>query len=225
MIAIIYTLVTCHLLMAMNTLYIHRHHTHRAIQWNPFMVHFWRVIAWFDGIHTKEWVAQHRRHHMYTDVPGDPHSPNILGLWNIAVKGFFINIWARYGSTPWNTAEELRVHGRGTPDDWLEKNVYTRFLRAGPLVLLLIDVLLFQWVGVAIWIIQMCWTPLLTTTVVTGLLHHKRRHNWPGASVFLIGEEYHINHHTRAANARFGKYDLGYFYIWTAQKLGLCRIL
>jgi stearoyl-CoA desaturase (Delta-9 desaturase) len=222
--ALIYTIVTTHLLMINTCLYLHRGLAHRAVTWGPWATHFFRVITWFDGVHTKEWVAQHRRHHRYTDIPGDPHSPQLLGIWKIAGLGFFTSCYRRYGSKPWNTPEQLEIFGRGCPDDWLERKVYTKYLRSGILVLGAIDVLLFGWLGIAIWLVQVAWTPLWSNSVITGLSHHGKIRNFPGLGFFIIGDEHHAAHHQAPSQVRLAKWDLGYGYMHLAEKAGFCRM-
>jgi stearoyl-CoA desaturase (delta-9 desaturase) len=239
MIPLIYTLVVTHLTMIASCLYIHRSVGHRSVTFHPALVHFFRFWMWLtDGLNTREWTAQHRRHHVATDKPGDPHSPVIFGIKKIAWEGFFTSCYQRYGSRPWNDAEELEFYGKGCPDDWLERNVYVPHLRQGLVLMLIINVLLFGRLGILIWIVQLIWTPLWSNSVITGLAHWKvgyhnpkaddNSRNIPGIGFFLIGDEYHSNHHANPSSPKLSQkwyeFDLGWFYIKVLRTLRLARI-
>jgi len=223
--AVLWTVLTTHLLMVNTCLYLHRGLAHRAVTWSPGATYFFRVITWFDGVSTKKWVSQHRVHHLFTDIEGDPHSPQLQGIWQIAFKGFFSNLFFRYGMPHWSDQEKIEFFGKGCPDDALESCLFIRHLRLGILVLGAIDIAIFGWIGLAIWIIQAAWTPLWSNSVITGLAHHKSLKNLPGLGFFILGDEYHQDHHKRPGSAKIPldptNFDLGYLYIQAAEKMGL----
>lgn len=223
--AILWTIATTHLLMVNTCLYLHRGLSHKSVKWSPGATHFFRVITWFDGVDTKKWVSQHRVHHIFTDVEGDPHSPQLQGIWQVAFKGFFTNLFWRYKMQHWDDREKIEYFGKGCPEDRLESHLYVKHLRLGILVLGAIDVALFGWWGILIWFIQAAWTPLWSNSVTTGFCHYPRLRNIPWLGFFLLGDNYHLDHHKRPGSAKIAlkpnKFDLGFFYIQVAEKMGL----
>jgi stearoyl-CoA desaturase (delta-9 desaturase) len=217
--------------MVATTLYLHRGLTHRSVQFHPALDRFFRFWLWLtDGVNCKEWVAQHRRHHIHSDKPGDPHSPLIFGIYNIAVKGFFITFYKRYGV--FNEPEDLEIFGKGVEPSALE----TMYLRCGLLFMLGINVALFHWTGVIIWIVQLAWTQLWSNSVITGVSHWKfgykaaqdNSRNLPGLWFFVIGDNLHSNHHANPSKANLsvkrGEFDLGWYYLRGLEKCGLAKI-
>jgi stearoyl-CoA desaturase (delta-9 desaturase) len=223
--AVLWTLLTTHLLMVNTCLYLHRGLAHKAVTWSPRATWFFRVITWIDGVSTKKWVSQHRVHHLFTDVEGDPHSPQLQGIWQIAFKGFFYNLFFRYSMPHWLDQEKIEFFGKGCPDDDLERCLFIRHLRMGIFILGAIDVALFGWWGLLIWLIQASWTPLVSNSLITGMSHYPQLHNMPGWAFFIIGDEYHLDHHKRPNSAKIpldpNNFDLGFFYIQVAEKMGL----
>jgi stearoyl-CoA desaturase (delta-9 desaturase) len=180
---------------------------------------------------TKEWVAIHRKHHGMTDQKGDPHSPQLFGIWKVLFGGALL----------YNTAakDKLMVNafGKGTPDDWMEKNVYSKHSRLGITLLLLIDLLCFSWWGLLIWGIQMLWIPLLAAGVINGIGHYWGYRNYETREssrnifplgIIIGGEELHNNHHSDAGSAKLSKkwfeLDIGWFYIKLLEKFKLATI-
>jgi len=234
---IIYTLITTHITMICGCLYLHRGTVHKSLNFHPILSHFFRFWIWLtDGVHVKEWTATHRKHHRYTDVEGDPHSPKLLGIKTIAWTNFYQTLVYRYRN--FGSKSEIEFYGAGTPDDWLERNVYVQHQRLGLVLLLIIDVLLFDKIGVLIWLIQIAWTPFWSGTVVTGFAHYgigyhnpkakDNSMNIPFLGLFIIGDELHSNHHADPANAKLStkwwEFDLGWMYIKIFEKLGLLTI-
>lgn len=223
--ALLYTIITTHLLMVNTCLYLHRGLAHKSVTWSPGATWFFRVITWIDGVSTKKWVSQHRVHHLFTDVEGDPHSPQLQGIWQIAFKGFFYNLFFRYSMPHWTDQEKIEFFGKGCPDDALERCLFIKHLRLGILILGAIDVALFGWWGLLIWLIQASWTPLVSNSLITGMSHYPQLHNMPGWGFFIIGDEYHLDHHKRPGSAKIpldpNNFDLGFFYIQVAEKMGL----
>jgi len=218
---ILMTLVMVQITIACVTLYLHRSQTHRAVQFHPAVNHIMRAWLWLTtGMVTRQWVAIHRKHHQRSDQEGDPHSPQIYGIWRVLFGGAFL-----YHSTSKDTAM-IDSLSKDCPDDWIERNLYTPHSRFGILLMLVIDLLLFGPWGLVVWGIQMIWIPLWAAGVVNGIGHwwgyrntdtkDTSRNIIPWA-VWIGGEELHNNHHSDGANAKFSQkwyeFDLGWMYI------------
>lgn len=230
--AIIATLVMVQITIACVTLYLHRSQAHRAVHFHPVLVHFMRFWLWLTtGMITREWVAIHRRHHQRSDQAGDPHSPQIYGIWRVLFGGAFLYHKA---SKDRDMVQDL---GTGTPDDWIERNVYSTHSRLGILIMLAIDVAIFGWWGFLVWGVQMIWIPFWAAGVINGLSHwwgyrnvdtaDTSRNLWPWA-IWIGGEELHNGHHADGANAKFSQkwweFDLGWAYIQILRSLGLAKL-
>jgi stearoyl-CoA desaturase (delta-9 desaturase) len=190
---------------------------------------FWLWLT--TGMVTKQWVAIHRKHHQKSDQEGDPHSPQIYGIWRVLFKG-----WILYhdASKDLDMVEKL---GIGTPDDWIERKLYTPHSRIGILLMLVIDLVLFGPMGLVVWGIQMIWIPLWAAGVINGLSHwwgyrntdtkDTSRNLWPWG-IWIGGEELHNNHHADGANAKFKQrwfeIDIGWIYIQILSTLGLAKV-
>ena len=229
---IIATLVMVQITIACVTLFLHRSQAHRAVQFHPAVEHFMRFWLWLTtGMVTKQWVAIHRKHHQKSDQEGDPHSPQIYGIWRVLFKG-----WILYHAASKDTAMVEKL-GVGTPNDWIERKLYTPHSRIGILLMLVIDLVLFGPVGLVVWGIQMIWIPLWAAGVINGLSHwwgyrntdtkDTSRNLWPWA-IWIGGEELHNNHHADGANAKFKQrwfeIDIGWTYIQILQFLRLAKL-
>ncbi len=214
------------------TLYLHRGQTHRAVTFHPVVNHFMRFWLWLTtGMVTKQWVAIHRKHHQASDTDLDPHSPQVYGIKTVLFKG-----WSLYHSASKDTAMVEKL-GVGTPDDWLERNVYTPHSRLGILLMLVIDLLFFGPWGILVWGIQMIWIPFWAAGVINGLAHwwgyrntdtkDTSRNLWPWA-IWIGGEELHNNHHADGANAKFKQrwfeLDIGWIYIKVLRFFNLAQV-
>lgn len=232
MIEFIYTLVMVQITIACVTLYLHRSQAHRAVQFHPAIAHFMRFWLWMTtGMVTREWVAIHRKHHQASDTEKDPHSPKVYGIWRVLFGGAFLYAKASKNKM---LIQEL---GHGTPNDWIEENLYTPHSRLGILLMLIIDLVLFGPWGFVIWGIQMIWIPFWAAGVVNGLCHwwgyrntdtaDTSRNLWPIA-FWIGGEELHNNHHADGASAKFKQrwweFDIGWFYISILKKLHLAKV-
>ncbi len=232
MTTIIYTLVMVQITIACVTLYLHRSQAHRAVQFHPVISHFMRFWLWLTtGMVTKEWVAVHRKHHQASDTEKDPHSPQVYGLWRVLFGGAFLYVKAARNKL---MIQEL---GIGTPNDWIEKKLYTPHSRLGILLMLVIDLVLFGPIGFVVWGVQMLWIPFWAAGVINGLSHwwgyrntdtkDTSRNLWPFA-IWIGGEELHNNHHADGASAKFKQrwyeFDIGWFYIKVLEKLKLARV-
>jgi stearoyl-CoA desaturase (delta-9 desaturase) len=229
---IIYTLVVTQISIAAVTIYLHRHQTHRALDLHPVISHFFRAWLWLTtGMITKEWVAIHRKHHAKVETEDDPHSPQIHGIKKVLFDGV-----ALYRKESF-IQETLDNYGFGTPQDWIEIHLYSRMLYLGIFLLLLINFLLFGFIGISIWAIQIAWVPFHAAGVINGVGHWWGYRNFesPDAStniipfgLFIGGEELHNNHHAFASSARFSskwyEIDLGWYYISLLQTLKLAKV-
>jgi len=229
---IIYTLAVTHITIACVTLYLHRSQAHKSVTFSPVVAHFMRAWLWLTtSMSTQQWVAIHRRHHVSSDQPGDPHSPHVFGIWTVFFKGAFL-----YHSASKDSAM-VRQYGVGTPDDWIEQNLYSKFNKLGIVLMLIINLAVFGLWGWLVWGIQMIWIPLWAAGVVNGVAHwtgyrngETRDHSrniipW---GIVIGGEELHNNHHLDPASARLSRrwfeFDIGWMYITILRTLGLAKL-
>ncbi|WP_312548068.1 fatty acid desaturase [Massilia sp.] len=230
--AVVYTLVVTHITIAAVTIYLHRHQAHRALELHAIPSHFFRFWLWLTtGQVTKEWAAIHRKHHAKCDTEEDPHSPQTRGIKKVLLEG------AELYRAESKNKETLEKYGHGTPDDWIERNVYTRYSAAGVSALLVINFVLFGVIGVSIWAVQMMWIPITAAGIINGLGHWWGYRNYDcndaATNIFpwgilIGGEELHNNHHTYATSAKLSskwyEFDLGWAYIRTLEMLGLAKV-
>jgi len=232
MTTIIATLVMVQITIACVTLYLHRSQAHRGVTFHPVVEHFMR--AWLfmtTGMVTKQWVAIHRRHHRFDDADGDPHSPHIFGIWTVFFKGALL----------YNKASKdkkmVEQYGVGTPDDWIERNVYTPHSRLGIVLMLIIDLCLFGLWGWLVWLVQIIWIPLWAAGVVNGVGHWWGYRNTDTKDFsrnvvpwdfWVGGELLHNNHHADPASPKLSQkwweFDIGWFYITVLKSLGLATL-
>jgi stearoyl-CoA desaturase (Delta-9 desaturase) len=229
---VVATLALTHVTIACVTIFLHRSQAHRALDLHPVAAHFARVWLWLTtGMQTRDWVAIHRKHHARCETADDPHSPQVKGLRTVLWRGAELYMAER------KNAETISRFGHGTPDDWLERNVYSRFTWQGCGTMLVTDVLLFGAAGLAVWGVQMLWIPFFAAGVINGIGHFwgYRNFDHPDASTNIVpwgiligGEELHNNHHTYPTSARLSnrwyEFDLGWLYIRTLQAVGLAKV-
>ena len=204
---VLVTLGLTHVTIAAVTIFLHRHQAHRALDLHPVVSHFFRFWLWFTtGMVTKEWAAIHRKHHAKCETAEDPHSPQAKGLKKVFFEG------AELYRAEAKNEETLRRYGHGTPDDWIERKLYSRHSALGVSILLVLNVVLFGPIGLTIWAVQMVWIPFWAAGVINGVGHYwgYRNFDCADASTNLIpwgilvgGEELHNNHHSFATSARF----------------------
>ncbi len=230
---VVATLLLTHITIAAVTIFLHRSQAHRALDLHPAVAHFFRVWLWLTtGMQTKEWVSIHRKHHAKCETAEDPHSPQTRGLRKVLWQG------AELYMEEANNAETLSRYGHGTPNDWLERNVYSRFTWHGCGVMLGADLILFGAAGIAVWAVQMIWIPFFAAGVINGLAHFwgYRNYDSPDAAtnispwgILIGGEELHNNHHTYPTSAKLSskwfEFDLGWAYIRVLSALGLAKVL
>jgi stearoyl-CoA desaturase (delta-9 desaturase) len=229
---ILYTLIATHITIVAVTLFLHRSQAHRGVQFHPVVAHFFRFWLWLTtGMVTKQWVAIHRKHHRFSDQPGDPHSPHVYGIRRVFFKGAGLYHEASKDKVMVDT------YGVGTPADWMELHVYTPHSRLGIGILFLFNIALFGWIGALIWGIQMIWIPFWAAGVINGVAHwwgyrngttkdHSR--NIVPWGIVIGGEELHNNHHLAPASARLSKtwweFDIGWMYIKLLSALHLAHV-
>lgn len=226
------TIVLTQITIAAVTIYLHRHQTHRALTLHPIISHFFRLWLWLTtGMVTAEWVAIHRKHHASADVEGDPHSPVVFGIRKVLWQG------AELYRQSSNDKEMVAKYSHGTPTDWIERTLYSKYSALGIVLTLFLDLFFFGIPGITIWAIQMMWIPFFAAGVVNGLGHYWGYRNFEcqDAATNLIpwgfwigGEELHNNHHTFASSAKFSvkwwEFDIGWMYIRILSLFGLAKV-
>jgi len=229
---VLYTLVTTHITIASVTIFLHRSQAHRALDLHRIPAHFFRFWLWLGtGMVTREWVAIHRKHHAKCETAEDPHSPQTRGIDTVFWKGSEL-----YRAEARNL-ETLAKFGHGTPDDWIERNLYTRYSWQGVGLMLILNVALFGAAGLTVWAVQMMWIPVTAAGVINGIGHYWGYRNFeaPDAStnispwgLIIGGEELHNNHHTYPTSAKFAvkqyEFDIGWVYISLMSRIGWATV-
>jgi stearoyl-CoA desaturase (delta-9 desaturase) len=229
---ILFTLALTHITMISVTVFLHRHQAHRALDLHPAVAHFFRLWLWLTtGQVTKEWAAIHRKHHAKCEQPDDPHSPQVYGIRKVLFQG------AELYRAESKNKETIARYGHGTPDDWMERNVYTRFSWQGVGLMMVINLTLFGALGLTVWAVQMAWTPITAAGIINGAAHFWGYRNFesPDAStnispwgIIIAGEELHNNHHTYPTSAKLSvkpyEFDIGWMYISILQFAGLAHV-
>jgi stearoyl-CoA desaturase (delta-9 desaturase) len=180
---------------------------------------------------TQQWVAIHRKHHVFSDRVEDPHSPVHYGIWRVLFGGAFL-----YHAESKNISA-VEKYGIGTPNDWIEKSVYSKHSRLGILLMLIIDVAVFGGWGFVIWGIQMIWIPFWAAGVINGLGHwigykngltRDNSRNLVPWGIVIGGEELHNNHHIEPASPklsrRWWEFDIGWMWIKIFESVKLVTV-
>jgi stearoyl-CoA desaturase (delta-9 desaturase) len=229
---VLWTLLWAQVTLSAVTLYFHREQAHRSVDLHPALRHFFRFWLWLNtGAPTRQWVAVHRKHHALCEREGDPHSPVVFGLKRVVLEGAELYIDEA------RKAETQEKYGKGTPDDWLERNVYSRFDYTGIALLVLFNIVMFGAAGIIMVAVQLATMPFLAAGIINGVCHAKGYRNFEtnDAStnlwrwgVVIGGEELHNNHHAFPTSARFslrpGEIDMGWLQLRVLAALGLARI-
>ena len=229
----IYLLIVTQITIFAVTLYLHRCQAHRGVDFHPALAHFFRFWVWLTtSMITREWAAIHRKHHARCETEEDPHSPQFLGIGNVLRRGVELYRAAR------RDRPSIEKYGKGCPDDWIERHLYTPHATLGPVLMLAINALLFGFAGVAVWAIQMLWIPVWAAGVVNGLGHWWGYRNFETSDkstnlspwgVWIGGEELHNNHHAFPSSAKFSlrrfEFDIGWAAIKVLEKLRLATVL
>jgi stearoyl-CoA desaturase (delta-9 desaturase) len=229
---ILFTLIATHFTIICVTLYLHRSQAHRSVTFHPVIAHFMRAWLWLTtGMVTRQWVAVHRSHHQFSDTENDPHSPKVYGIWRVLFGGAFLYVKAK------KNKKLVYDLGHGTPDDWIEKNLYTPYPVMGILLMAIIDLVLFGPIGIIMWGVQMLWIPFFAAGVINGIGHYwgyrnikndeSSRNICPWA-FWIGGEELHGNHHDNGTSAKFShkwwEFDIGWMYICILRFFRLAKL-
>jgi len=229
---VLYTLAVTHVTIIGVTVYLHRCQAHRALELHPVVSHFFRFWLWMTtGMLTGQWAAIHRKHHAKCETEEDPHSPQTRGIWKVLLEG------AELYRAEAKNEETMRKFSHGTPNDWMERNVYTKYPILGVSLMMVLNVALFGVVGLTVWAVQMVWIPFWAAGVVNGLAHFwgYRNFNSSDAStnifpwgIIIGGEELHNNHHTYATSAKLSnkwyEFDIGWMYIRIMSAFRLAKV-
>lgn len=229
---VLVTLGLTHVTIAGVTIFLHRHQAHRALDLHPIPSHFFRFWLWLTtGMVTKEWAAIHRKHHAKCETAEDPHSPQVKGFNKVMWEG------AELYRAASKDRETIEKYGHGTPDDWLERHVYSGQSQWGIVLMLAIDLVLFGPIGLTIWAIQMVWIPFFAAGVINGIGHYWGYRNFQSDDastnvfpwgILIGGEELHNNHHSYGTSARLSskwyEFDIGWLYIRVMEVLGLAKV-
>ena len=229
---LLFVLVATHITITSVTVFLHRAQAHRALDLHPLPSHFFRLWLWLTtGMVTKDFVGVHRKHHAKCETEEDPHSPQTRGLKALMLTG--VELYRTEAQNP----ETLAKYGKGTPDDWVERNLYSRYTWQGVGLMMILDLLLFGAFGLTVWAIQMAWIPFWATGVINGIGHFWGYRNFESADastnvspwgILIGGEELHNNHHTYPTSAKFSikpyEFDVGWAYIRGLEMLGLAKV-
>ncbi len=229
---LIFTLVVTHITIASVTIFLHRSQAHKSLDLHPIASHFFRFWLWLTtGMVTKEWVAIHRKHHAKCETHDDPHSPVTRGIKTVLLRGSEL-----YRAEAKNQ-ETLAKYGHQTPNDWIERNLYTRYSWQGVGLMLVLNVLMFGVIGLTVWAVQMIWIPITAAGIINGIGHWWGYRNFEAVDsstnvspwgIIIGGEELHNNHHTYPTSAKLSvkphEFDIGWLYISVLQSLGLAKV-
>ncbi|OBV39917.1 stearoyl-CoA desaturase (delta-9 desaturase) [Janthinobacterium psychrotolerans] len=227
-----YTMAVTHITIASVTIYLHRHQAHRALELHAIPSHFFRFWLWLTtGQVTKEWAAIHRKHHAKCDTEEDPHSPVTRGIKKVFWEG------AELYRAESKNLETMAKYGHGTPTDWIERHLYTKYSWLGVVLLFFINFALFGVIGISVWAVQMMWIPVTAAGIINGIGHYWGYRNYDCADaatniipfgILIGGEELHNNHHTYATSAKLSskwyEFDIGWAYIRGLEMLGLAKV-
>jgi len=226
------TLGMTHITICAVTIFLHRAQAHRALDLHAIPSHFFRFWLWLTtGMVTKEFVAVHRKHHAKCETEEDPHSPQTRGIKALLLTG--VELYRAESKV----AETIRKYGLGTPDDWIERNLYTRYSWQGVGLMLILDLAVFGAIGLTVWAVQMLWIPVMATGIINGIGHWWGYRNFEAADastnvspwgIVIGGEELHNNHHTYPTSAKFSvkpfEFDIGWGYIRAMELVGLAKV-
>jgi stearoyl-CoA desaturase (Delta-9 desaturase) len=229
---LVVTLVFTHITIAAVTIYLHRCQAHRALDLHAIPSHFFRFWLWLTtGMVTKEWAAIHRKHHAKCETEEDPHSPVTRGIKTVLYQG------AELYRAESKNLETMEKYGHGTPDDWIERNLYTKYSWQGVGLMLIVNVALFGVLGLTVWAVQMMWIPITAAGIINGIGHYWGYRNYDCADaatnifpigILIGGEELHNNHHTFGTSAKLSskwyEFDIGWMYIRILETVGLAKV-
>jgi stearoyl-CoA desaturase (delta-9 desaturase) len=190
---------------------------------------FWLWLT--TGMVTRQWVAIHRKHHVFSDRVEDPHSPVHYGIWRVLFGGAFL-----YHAESKNIST-VEKYGIGTPADWIEQSVYSKHSRLGIMLMLIVDIAVFGGWGFVIWAVQMIWIPFWAAGVINGLGHwigyrngltRDNSRNLIPWGIVIGGEELHNNHHIEPASPKLSRrwfeFDIGWMWIKIFESVKLVTV-
>jgi stearoyl-CoA desaturase (delta-9 desaturase) len=229
---VLYTLLVTHITIAGVTIWLHRCQAHRSLDLGPVPAHFFRFWMWLTtGMVTKEWAAIHRKHHAKCETVDDPHSPVTRGIKAVLLTGSEM-----YRAEAKNQ-ETIAKFGHGTPDDWIERNLYSRFQWQGVALMMIVNLALFGAIGATVWAIQMLWIPITAAGIINGIGHWWGYRNFEATDasrnivpwgIIIGGEELHNNHHTYPTSAKLSvkpyEFDIAWGYIRAMEILGMAKV-
>ncbi len=229
---VLVTLGLTHVTIASVTIFLHRHQAHRALDLGPIPSHFFRFWLWMTtGQVTKEWASIHRKHHAKCEQAEDPHSPHVYGIKKVFWQG------AELYRAESKNKDTMARYGHGTPNDWIERNLYTRFSWQGVGLMMIIDLALFGIAGLSVWAVQMAWIPVTAAGIINGIGHYWGYRNFEATDastnispwgILIGGEELHNNHHTYPTSAKLSvkpyELDIGWVYIRAMQAIGWAKV-
>ena len=212
------------------TMYLHRTLSHKALRLSPAVTMLMRVGTWmFTIVSPREWVAVHRKHHNFSDVEGDPHSPHIEGYWQIMIANvYYYKREARNGDT-------LERYAADLPHDRLDKFLF-KYPELGYVVTGALLVLLL---GVGPGLVAFAVHTVVYVTLnaaVNGAGHTFGYKSFANDATNLkllalvtFGEGLHNNHHARPAAPKLsafrGEIDPAWPIIRLLEKLRLVEVL
>jgi stearoyl-CoA desaturase (Delta-9 desaturase) len=229
---VVITLVLTHVTIASVTIFLHRAQAHRALELGRGASHFFRFWLWLTtGMVTKEWVAIHRKHHAKCETEEDPHSPQTRGIKAVLLTGSEM-----YRAEAKNQ-ETLAKFSHGVPNDWIERNLYSRYTWQGVGLMLILNLFLFGAAGLTVWAVQMLWIPITAAGIINGIGHWWGYRNFEAADastnvspwgLLIGGEELHNNHHTYPTSAKLSvkkyEFDIGWVYIRALEAIGQAKV-
>lgn len=229
---VVVTLVLTHITIASVTIFLHRNQAHPAVELGQIIKTCFRFWLWLTtAIITKEWASTHRKHHAKCETAEDPHSPQILGVKKVLLEGY--ELYAKEAANE----ETLKRYGKGVVNDWIERNLFSRFPNLGIIIMFATDVVLFGPIGITIWAVQMMWIPIMAAGVINGIGHYFGYRNTEtkdasknilALGILIGGEELHNNHHAHPMSAKLSlnwyEFDVGWFYIRVLEMLALARV-
>lgn len=212
------------------TVYLHRVLSHKSIWLHPAVTMFMRVTTWMlTSISPREWVAVHRKHHNFSDVEGDPHSPHIEGYWQIMIGNVY------YYRREANNDNTLEKYAADLPHDRLDRALFSRGALGFSLTGLLLVLLLGIGPGLVA-VATLAVVYLLLNAAINGAGHTIGTKNFENdatnlkiLALFTFGEGLHNNHHARPAAPKLsafrGEFDPAWPFIRLLVALRLAKVL
>ena len=192
------------------SVYLHRALAHRSVAVSPVVDVLCRVVLWLTtGQRRQEWVAVHRKHHTFTDRAGDPHSPQLLGFWQVQLLN--VVYYMREARNP----ETIEKFAPDVPEDRLDRAVFSRGLAGLGLGIALLCLVLGVWPGLIAALAHAVLYVFVVAPLINGLGHWRGTQNFRNTAYnstalawLTAGESLHNNHH---AHPRAPKFSMRWF--------------